>query len=275
MRKFIKYGDNVIRFGNAALIIPDSPGPVPPILPAKTIRCKFQSGYTPTMGDDQTLVDADENIWDIYRESDDWHGLFYMYGGTGAGSILEVLGANTAGVTDMSSMFEGAHQITSVPLFDTGSVTDMNYMFSGCTSLTSVPLFDTGNVTDIHDMFAGCSSLVSVPLFNTGNATRFNGMFLSCTSLQSVPLFDTSSALNLQGMFHGCNALRTIPQFSVAATPAVADMFYGCTRVESGILAFYQRAVDNVTFHMLCFRNCGVDTVTGTAELAQIPDDWK
>ena len=37
-------------------------------LPPYTIRVKFKSGYTPTMGDAQTLVDANENVWDIYND---------------------------------------------------------------------------------------------------------------------------------------------------------------------------------------------------------------
>jgi hypothetical protein len=52
------------------------PDPYNPLgLPPNTMRCKFKSGYTPPsdMGDKQTLVDAVENIWDIYRQSNVWN----------------------------------------------------------------------------------------------------------------------------------------------------------------------------------------------------------
>ena len=220
-----------------------------PVLPDNTVRIKYQAGYTPTMGDTQTLIDADENIWDIYTASNDWSGLFYV-----KSNLLEVIGANTSSVTDMRYMFQNCTSLTSVPLFDTSSITNMKYMFDSCTSLTSVPLFDTSSVTNMYGMFDRCTSLTSVPLFDTSKAKDTRYMFRECTSLTSVPLFDTSSVTDMR------------------------DMFDGCFNVESGALALYQQASSQATpplLYDLCFRNCGRDTTTGAAELAQIPSDWK
>ena len=75
-------------------------------LPDNTIRVKFLSGYTPTMGDTQTLVDADENIWDIYKESNNWNSLF-----SGIVKLLEILGANTTNVTNMDNMFRSSRNV--------------------------------------------------------------------------------------------------------------------------------------------------------------------
>jgi hypothetical protein len=55
-------------------------------------------------------------------------------------------------------------------------------------------------------------------------------------------------------------------------------MFYNCYKVESGAYALYQQASTQTTppsSHSNTFRNCGRDTTTGAAELAQIPSDWK
>jgi hypothetical protein len=54
-------------------------------------------------------------------------------------------------------------------------------------------------------------------------------------------------------------------------------MFYRCTKVESGALALYQQASAQaiVPSHDRTFYQCGSNTVTGAAELAQIPSDWK
>jgi len=55
-------------------------------------------------------------------------------------------------------------------------------------------------------------------------------------------------------------------------------MFSGCYKVESGALALYQQASSQATppsTHNSAFYKCGRDTVTGAAELAQIPSDWK
>jgi len=54
--------------------------------------------------------------------------------------------------------------------------------------------------------------------------------------------------------------------------------FDGCTSVESGALALYQQASTQSNppqQHSYTFRNCGSNTTTGSAELAQIPNDWK
>lgn len=222
--------------------------PPTPVLPSYTIRCKFSSGYTPTMGDTQTLVDAQENIWDIYKSSSNWDDFFL-----GCTDLLEVVDANTTGTTSMGSMFYGCSGLTSVSLFDTSSVTNMHGMFQSCSSLTSVPLFDTSSATNVGQMFEGCSDLTSVPLFDTSNATDMGNMFLACSSLSSVPLFDTSSATNMD------------------------YTFYSCTNVESGALALYQQASGQVTppsSYSNCFMDCGSGTVTGAAELAQIPASW-
>jgi hypothetical protein len=169
-------------------------------LPPFTIRCKFKSGYTPTMGDSQTLVDSTENVWDIYKNSTNWTDLFEL-----KRDLVEVLGANTTGVTNMSSMFYKCYSLTTAPLFDTSSCMNMSLMFNFCSELTSVPLFDTS----------------------------------SCTTM--------------------------------------INMFSGCTKVQSGALALYQQASTQATppaNHSSCFSNCGSNTVTGAAELAQIPTSW-
>lgn len=132
-------------------------------------------------------------------------------------------------------------------------VRDMGYMFRDCSSLTSVALFDTSSVTDMVNMFYGCSSLTSVPLFDTSSVTSMQFMFYNCSSLTSIPLFDTSSATNMNKMFDGC------------------------VNVQSGALALYQQASSQTTppsNHNNTFYNCGANTVTGAAELAQIPSSW-
>ena len=219
-----------------------------PSLPANTIRCKFASGYTPTMGTSQTLVDADENIWDIYKSSNNWDVLF-----KNNANLQSIIGANTTGVTSMLRLFYGCSNLTSVSLFDTSSVTDMTSMFHNCTYLTSVPLFDTSS------------------------ATSMSNMFFNCLRLPSVPLFDTSSARNLENMFYNCRVLTSVPLFDTSSATYMGAMFYNCYRVESGALALYTQASSQTTppaSYSNCFFDCGRDTTSGAAELAQIPSDW-
>ena len=136
----------------------------------------------------------------------------------------------------------------------TDKVKSMYKLFRNCTALSSIKLFDTSNVNNMATMFYGCSSLSSIPLFDTSNVSNMSLMFSDCTSLNSVPLLDTSNAKK------------------------VASMFEGCINVQSGALALYQQASSQTnppSNHYRTFRNCGSNTTTGAAELAQIPSDWK
>ena len=249
--KIYKIGNKILKIGGNLLTV-SAGGPTPPptpVLPDYTIRLKYEEGFTPTFSKGTGVqVSSSPNIWDLTYQNSDWSQLLISHT-----SLLEVIDANSTGVSTVSNMFNNCTSLTSVPLFDTSSVTNMAAMFNRCSSLTSVPLFDISSVTNMADMFANCYSLTSVPLFNTSSATSMYDMFGNCSSLTSVPLFDTSSVTNMN------------------------YMFYNCPKVESGALALYQQASTQATVpsHSRAFRNCGRDTVTGAAELAQIPSGWK
>ena len=245
-------------------------------LPPFTIRCKFEQGYDPRWSvyyrlDSYELVDETNNIWDLHKNSTDWSELLYY-----SREVLEVLGANTTGVTNMRYLFFST-PLTSIPLFDTSSCTNMSGMFETCISLTTVPLFDTSHATSMGEMFSNCYSLTSVPLFNTSSCTNMFDMFMGCRSLTSVPLFNTSSCTNMYGMFSNCSVLTSIPLFDTSSCTDMNCMFDGCVNVQYGALALYQQASTqaNVPNHgAWTFYNCGINTPTGLAELQQIPPSW-
>lgn len=110
------------------------------------------------------------------------------------------------------------------------------------------------DTTDIHSCFYACNVLEKLTLVGGGNVTNYSSLCDNCSALKKVPSVNTSSATD------------------------VNYMFGGCTAVESGALALYQQMSSQATppaSHTACFINCGSDTVTGAAELAQIPSDWK
>ena len=185
-------------------IIP--PDPLNPLgLPPFTMRGKFNSGYTPNMGDSQTLVDAEENVWDIYKNSTDWHNLFSWNG-----NLLDVLGANTTGIMDMHNLF------------------------TQCWNLNSIALFDTSLVTDMSSMFNSCSKLLILPFFNTSSCVNMGYMCRSCSLLTNIPLFDTSLVIDISAAFYNCNkveqgALALYQQASSQTNvPTHTNTFYDC-----------------------------------------------
>ena len=166
-------------------------------------RFPYESGYTTY--ETATLVPGTTDVYDVYKSGTNFQRLLIA-----SSNVIEVLGANTTGITNMRQMFAAERPV------------DM--------SLTSVALFDTSSVTDMYKMFS------------------------ECTLLTSIPLFDTSSATNMDYMFDYCR------------------------NVQSGALALYQQASSQAnppSSHDRTFENCGSNTTTGAAELAQIPSDWK
>ena len=227
----IKFNNSILKYDGKWLETNARPDYNPLNLPPNTFRVRTNDGNPPgwipstSYYETATLVPGTTDVYDVYRSGTNLQSMFRS-----ANTIIEVLGANTTGVTDIHYIFKNCVNLTTVALFDTSSVTDMSEMFRGCSSLTNTPLFDTSKVTNTFYMFQGCSNLTSIPLFNTSNIT------------------------NMQAMFGDCY------------------------KVESGALALYQQASSQANpprYHVDVFYDCGRDTVTGAAELAQIPSNWK
>ena len=251
------YNDKVLKNADTDKWLKKYVDPYNPLgLPSGVFRIKVTPDTSSWLGAQTvTLVTGTTDVYDVqFTESNttQWNKVM----------ALEVLGANTTGWTNgFASMFEGCTSLTSVSLFDTSSATNMYSMFSSCRNLTAIPLFDTSNVTTMSSMLSNCQSLTSIPLFDTSNVTTMNSML------------------------DGCTGISTIPDFNVSSVTSVPSVFQGCINVETGALNMYNKFValggqiTNKGSTLLYgnsypFTNCGRDTVTGAAELAQIPSSW-
>lgn len=255
-------------------------------LPPRTIRVKYKAGYDyePSHWDGDQYITVDTSlisiktvsespkILDITYATDDWTYFFWHNDG-----LEEIIGANSTGVTNMTAAFSLCTGLIKVNLFDTSSVIYAGNMFSACNKLTTIPLFDTSNAVDLQRFLAACTSLLSVPLFNTSKATNLYS-FLNSYNGTTVPLFDTSSATTMQSMLGNCHNLTAIPLFNTSKVTNMYGFAWNDYKVQTGALALYQQASSQAippSEIYGAFRNCGKDTTTGAAELAQIPSDWK
>ena len=271
------YNDKVLKNVATDKWLKKAAAPLPPIA-SNTVRVRTSDGNAPTKDSyttyqTATLVQGTSDIYDVYKVGTDFSNLL-----GGSTNVVEVLGANTTGITNMGGAFGACSSLTTVPLFDTSSVTNMSWIFYGCSSLTSIPLFDTSSVTDLSQAFNGCTSLTSVPLFDLSNVTTLQGTFMGCSSLTTLPLFNTSKVADMDNAFRNITALTAIPLFNTSKVTSPTCAFAGCTNVESGALALYNQMSTQTTpprSHYGTFNNCGSNTTTGAAELAQIPSDWK
>lgn len=165
-------------------------------LPPNTIRVRTSDGNPPkkdtyTSYETATLVDGTTDVYDVYKSGNYFDYLLYN-----SLNVIEVLGANTAGIINMYNMFSGCIQLATVSIFNTTSLITMADMFYDCRGLTTIPLFDTSNVTNMSCAFRGCSNLTDIPLFNTAKVTDMTQVFYNCRKVQSGAL-----ALYLQASY--------------------------------------------------------------------------
>lgn len=249
-------------------------------LPPNTFRVRTNDGEAPNGKvhnyaeyDTATLVEGTTDVYDVYKSGTDFGRLL-----RDSTNLIEVLGANTENITSFDSMFLYCSALSSVPLFNTTNVTSFQQTFNGCKSLTSVPSYNTSKVTNMKYTFNDCSSLSAIPLYDTSKVTEIEGMLSNCCNLSSVPLFDTSNVVYMNGMLQNCSALSALPLFDTSNVKYMDATFNYCVNVQSGALALYRQASTQTnppSYHHYTFTNCGRDTQTGSAELAQIPSDWK
>lgn len=132
-------------------------------LPPNTVRVRTMDGNSPvksnyTTYETATLVPGTTDTYDVYKSSTSFSNLL-----RDSSNVVEVLGANTTGITSMDEMFRG-------------------------TRLTTIQLFDTSSVTNMFNMLVNCSNLTYLPLFNTSKVTNMNGAFQYCTNIESGAL---------------------------------------------------------------------------------------
>ena len=78
-------------------------------------------------------------------------------------------------------------------------------------------------------------------------------------------------------MFNDCTGLTYIEPLHCTNVYNVGGMFQGCTEVTEGAYdqyVWFNTYGINITNHSGTFSNCGSNTQTGAAELAQIPSGW-
>ena len=82
---------------------------------------------------------------------------------------------------------------------------------------------------------------------------------------------------SMDRMFAGCTGIKSIDPIHCTTVENVGGMFQGCINVEEGALDQYNWFNTygvNISNHSGTFTDCGADTQTGAAELAQIPVGW-
>ena len=189
-----------------------------------------------------------------------------MFNGCSNLTSLDVSHFNTDNVTEMRYMFGDCRNLTRLDVshFNTRNVQDMTNMFDGCSGLTNLDLrnFDTSSVTEMSHMFEDCTSLISLDVssFNTSKVSFFNNIFAGCTSLTSLDItnFDTSNATYMAALFKECSSLTSLDlsNFNTTNVTNMETMFGGCTNLTT-VYVSNLWSVSNVSASSRMFQNCG------------------
>lgn len=133
---------------------------------------------------------------------------------------------------------------------------------------TATLMDETENIWLVTSNYAGAFS----------NITQSDGM---CNRIiEIIEYYDTNTSQSSLFSVSTANAnLKKIGSLFVPNANTVNSMFNGQVNCESGILAAYNylssiSTISTSTSTALCFADCGSNTVTGAAELAQIPSSW-
>lgn len=125
------------------------------------------------------------------------------------------------------------------------------------------------------------TSNVGVGFLFCGNMQSYTGTLTMPCKLVGSGNFDVALGgiycLSMDRMFTNCTGLTLITPIQCPTVQNVGGMFQGCTNVEEGALAQYNwfsTYALNINNHSGTFTDCGSDTVTGLAELDQIPVGW-
>lgn len=155
-----------------------------------------------------TNVPQDNTLKKLLDTTKNSSYLFKNYGGTSVDDLIQY--NDTENVTSMTSMFDSAYNINTIPLLNTSKVIYMSNMFSYCSKLTTIPLLNTSNVKYISALFSECKNLTTVPLLDTSNVEQFGSVFYNCINLKVIPALNLSKCNNLGNMFYKCNNLEEI-----------------------------------------------------------------
>lgn len=196
-----------------------------------------------------TRISTSPNIWRYYRDAATWDLAFCDRGWVG------------------DNVHFGGQ--------DTGDITLL------CANLGGADSSHYGPVVSVGSMFSSCANLVRANRIyirsNGSGLANASNMFRNCTKLEEVTFMGTPDLGTASGMFYGCTALKAVPSLNTRLLQNTQNMFYGCVNVESGALALYNQMASQSTppsNHQECFKDCGSNTTSGAAELAQIPTSW-
>jgi hypothetical protein len=257
------YQGKFLRPSSGKIIGKVAPAHVPPF----TLRFQFvdaSESFDPTQQtwyylSEGTWTHVEGSVWDFYYPYTRW-----WIGGHPTYKLCLFGGANSGSTYKAGPLQNVAFNIIDANV--TG-VTNAPRLFWDCRAMKSICLFDTSGLKEVGGWFERCRDLSYLPNFNFSGVVHEDSY-----SMDFAQFFD----LTKRAPTASHKGLLAIPDLTLPSSgPLNFDSMFAYTYyVESGALALYNKAVNIASSHVLTFKYCGKNTVSGTAELAQIPTSW-
>ena len=122
-------------------------------------------------------------------------------------SLSSVPEIDMQSATTVTQMFSSCQKLTHIKLKNMSEcpATDLSRLFSGCTNLTTIEGLDTSKGTNFSGMFMSTVSMATYPEIDTSNGTVFEYMFRTYSNtgsvLKTLPKINISKATNINSMF--------------------------------------------------------------------------
>lgn len=150
---------------------------------------------------------------------------------SGGGGSLKTLLDATKSSSRLFYEYKGTSVDGLINYSDTENVNDMSYMFYGCKNLTTIPQLNTSNANNMFGMFISCSSLTTIPQLDTINVAKMGSMFSSCANLTTIDIthMNITSTSNVSNFANNCFSLTKLIIRNMPSIPALnSNSFNNC-----------------------------------------------
>ncbi len=174
---------------------------------------------------------------------------------------------NFSAMTNASSMFMGASQLTTIPNindWDVSTITNMASMFFGTPFNADISDWDVSNVTNMNNMFGNASEFnQDISNWNTASLTLIESMFSYAVAFnQDISSWDVSQIDSTISLFsHAAAFDQNLAAWNIANVLAMHDMFVdsgmSTTNYDATLIGWATQAVEsNVTFNAIGTQYC-------------------
>lgn len=176
-------------------------------------------------------------------------------------------------VTNMTSCFAGCMKLSELYLLNTNKITNFSFSFALCENLP-LSFFENLDVSSATNM----SSMLAAHYGRSTSGVSFLSWENEMKNITTNPIIIPNSVSTIKSMYTNCKGMKNIDYTkfeNIKSSIDVTRIFIENTNVETGMKNTCDLFISkNVPVHESAFWKCGIDTESGRAERALVPQAW-